>query len=97
MTVNFQGVILGLAAFLCIGIWHPIVIKAEYYFGTKIWWAFLLVGVAGICGSLLVRNTYVSVFLGIFAFSALWGIHELFQQKKRVERDWFPRNPKRKK
>ena len=34
MTINPQGIVLGLAAFLCIGIWHPIVIKAEYHFGA---------------------------------------------------------------
>ncbi|MBQ7463042.1 MAG: DUF4491 family protein [Bacteroidaceae bacterium] len=93
--MNFEGLILGIAAFLCIGIWHPIVIKTEYYFGTKAWWVYLLIGMAGIACSLLVENTYLSVFFGIFAFSALWGIGELFEQKKRVERGWFPKNPKR--
>lgn len=91
--MNFEGLVLGLAAFLCIGIWHPIVIKTEYYFGTKVWWVYLLIGLAGIGGSLFVANTYISVFLGIFAFSALWGIGELFKQKKRVEKGWFPKKP----
>lgn len=95
MEINFEGLILGLSAFLCIGVWHPIVIKTEYYFGTKVWWVYLLIGLCGIAGSLLAQNTYVSVFLGIFAFSALWGIFELFEQEKRVERGWFPKNPKR--
>lgn len=94
--MNFEGIILGLGAFLCIGIWHPIVIKTEYYFGTKAWWIYLIVGMACICGSLLTDNTYLSVFLGIFAFSALWGIKELFEQEKRVARGWFPSNPKKK-
>ena len=31
-----------------------------------------------------------------FAFSSFWSILELFQQEKRVERGWFPKNPKRK-
>lgn len=96
MEINFEGLILGLAAFLCIGLWHPIVIKTEYYFGVKAWWVFLLVGIAGVCGSLFVKNTYLSVFLGIFAFSALWGIHELFEQRERVKKGWFPKNPKKK-
>jgi hypothetical protein len=26
----------------------------------------------------------------------LWGVHELFKQKKRVEKGLFPQNPKRK-
>ena len=37
---------------------------------------------------------YLSSFLGVFGASALWGIGELFEQKKRVERGWFPKNPK---
>ena len=94
--MNYEGLVLGLAAFLCIGLWHPIVIKTEYYFGTRVWWVYLLIGLAGVAGSLFVTNTYLSVFLGIFAFSALWGIGELFAQKKRVEKGWFPMNPKRK-
>ena len=94
--MNFEGLILGLAAFLCIGLWHPIVIKTEYYFGTKVWWVYLLIGITCIVGSLFVTNTYLSVLLGIFAFSALWGIGELFKQKERVEKGWFPKNPKKK-
>ena len=96
MDIHFHGLILGISAFLCIGLWHPIVIKTEYYFGTKVWWIYLLIGILCICGSLFVENIYVSAFLGIFAFSALWGIHELFRQEKRVEKGWFPRNPNRK-
>lgn len=93
--MNFEGIILGLGAFLCIGFFHPIVIKAEYYCGTRIWWAFLIAGLATSIGSLFVSNVYLSVFLGIFAFSSFWGIHELFQQEERVRKGWFPRNPKR--
>ncbi|MBR5823095.1 MAG: DUF4491 family protein, partial [Paludibacteraceae bacterium] len=54
------------------------------------------VGVGMITGSLFASNIYLSVILGVIAFSSFWSILELFQQKKRVERGWFPRNPKRK-
>ena len=57
---------------------------------------FALVGVAALIGSLLVGGVIISVLLGAFAFSAFWSILELFEQKKRVERGWFPKNPKRK-
>ena len=30
----FTGIIIAVMTFLTIGIWHPIVIKAEYYWGT---------------------------------------------------------------
>ncbi len=94
--VNFEGLLLGAGAFLCIGIFHPLVIKAEYYFGVRSWWAFLCVGLISAGASLLVENVYLSIFLGIFAFSAFWGIGEVFKQKERVEKGWFPKNPKRK-
>ena len=44
--MNFSGIVLGLVAFLCIGFFHPLVIKGEYYFGTKCWWVFALAGVS---------------------------------------------------
>ncbi|MBO7458075.1 MAG: DUF4491 family protein [Paludibacteraceae bacterium] len=31
------------------------------------------------------------------ACSSFWSILELFEQKKRVERGWFPKNPNKKK
>ena len=36
--MNFEGIIVGAAVFLIIGICHPIVIKMEYYWGKKSWW-----------------------------------------------------------
>lgn len=94
--MNITGIILGLATFLCIGLFHPIVIKAEYHFGRRCWWAFLLVGVACLCASLAVRSDHFSTLLGVVGFSSLWGILEVFQQHKRVQKGWFPMNPKRK-
>ena len=94
--MNFSGIVLGLVAFLCIGLFHPLVIKGEYYFGTKCWWVFAMVGVLMLVGSLLIENIYISVILGVPSFSCFWSILELFEQKKRVERGWFPKNPKRK-
>lgn len=95
--MNFEGIILGLAAFLCIGTFHPIVIKSEYYFGVRCWPIFLLIGIAGCVGSLFVDNTYVSVLLGVFSFSCFWSILELFEQRERVRKGWFPANPKKRK
>ena len=94
--MNYEGILLGAGAFLRIGIFHPLVIKAESYFGVRSWWAFLVVGLAATVGSLLASNMYVSIFLGIFAFSSFWGIGEVFKQRERVRKGWFPKNPKRK-
>ena len=43
--MNFTGIIVGLATFLIIGVFHPIVIKAEYYFSKSCWPVFLAAGI----------------------------------------------------
>ena len=93
--MNFEGIIVGAAVFLIIGICHPIVIKMEYYWGKQSWWVLLLAGLAFSCASLFVAETVVSTILGAAAFSCFWGIHEIITQEKRVLKGWFPENPKR--
>ena len=90
------GLIIGICTFLIIGVFHPIVIKCEYYFGTKCWWWFLILGIGGVIGSIIIKNILLSALLGVFAFSSFWTILEIFEQKKRVEKGWLPANPKRK-
>ncbi len=82
---------------LLIGIFHPIVIKAEYHWGKNCWWAFALGGALFCIASLLVAGTILAAVLGVAGFSCFWSVHELFEQEKRVQRGWFPENPKRKK
>lgn len=94
--MNFEGLIAGVCTFLIIGLFHPIVIKAEYYWGVRCWWIFLLVGIVSAVTSLLIENLMISTLLGVFAFSSFWSIHELFEQRERVRKGWFPKNPKRK-
>ena len=86
---------MGLFTFLIIGISHPIVIKTEYYFGTRPWWIFLLVGIAAIVAAVIVGDLIASSLLGVTGFTAFWAIKELFEQEQRVRRGWFPRNPRR--
>jgi hypothetical protein len=91
--MNFTGIIIGLATFLIIGVFHPIVIKAEYYFGTKFWWVFMLAGIIFGAISLIVNNLILSTILGVIAFSSFWSILELKEQKERVRKGWFPAGP----
>lgn len=95
--MNYQGIIIGFATFLTIGLFHPIVIKAEYYWGKKCGWLFLLGGI--VCGiaSLYCINDMASIVLGVISFSSFWSIGEIFAQHNRVKKGWFPMNPKRKK
>ena len=92
--MNFEPVIMGVAAFFIIGVFHPIVIKAEYYFSYRIWWLFAAVGIVLLATSLFIQGlmAFILAFLGI---TCLWCIIELFHQKKRVEKGWFPKNPNR--
>lgn len=93
---NLLGLIIGLCTFFIIGVFHPIVIKCEYYFGTRCWWWFLVLGLVCMALSVFVGNLFASALLGVTAFSAFWSILEIFEQQKRVQKGWFPRNPRRK-
>lgn len=94
--MNFSGLLVGLSTFLIIGFFHPIVIKAEYYFGVKCWWIFLLAGLIFGGMSLFIENLIISTIFGVIAFSSFWSILELFQQRERVRKGWFPKNPNKK-
>lgn len=93
--MNFNGIIVGTAVFLSIGICHPAVIKLEYRFGKQSWWVWLVSGLGFSALSIFVKNDTLSTIIGGFAFSCFWGIHEMFLQEKRVLRGWFPENPAR--
>jgi len=32
----------------------------------------------------------------VFAFSSFWTIKDVFEHEERVQKGWFPKNPKRK-
>ena len=96
MQIYFSGVAIAICTFLVIGLFHPLVIKVEYQTGTRYWWVFLLLGLVSIIGAFFVADVFVSAIIGVIGASLLWSIGELFSQKKRVEKGWFPMNPKRK-
>ena len=92
---HLSGLFIGICTFLIIGLFHPVVVKAEYYWGTKCWWIFLVLGIGGVAASLCVENILIASLLGVFAFSSFWTIKEVFEQEDRVKKGWFPKNPKR--
>lgn len=94
--MNYTGIIIAIMAFSIIGLFHPIVIKTEYYTGTRLWWLFLILGLACLTGALFINNIITSAALGILGATMLWSILEIFEQKERVKKGWFPMNPKRK-
>ena len=97
MDLNYFGLLIGLLTFFVIGLFHPLVIKAEYYIGVKSWLLFLFFGIFSSAFSLFINDMILSTLSGVVAFSSFWSIGEVFQQRKRVEKGWFPANPKKKK
>ena len=89
--MNLGGVIVGAVSFLIIGIFHPIVIKAEYYIRKKVWPVFLVAGAAILIATLWVSHPVWAPILGVTGCSCLWSIGELFEQEKRVQKGWFPK------
>lgn len=94
--MNYSGLTIAVITFLVIGLFHPIVIKSEYHFGTRCWWVFAHAGIGFITASLLIDNNMLSPILGVVGCSCFWSILKIFEQKDRVKKGWFPMNPKRK-
>ena len=90
-TYNLNGIFIGIATFLIIGIFHPLVIKGEYYFGVKCWWVFALMGIVSTIASVMIDNLTWSILLAVWGASSFWSIHELFEQRERVRKGWFPK------
>ena len=96
IAINWNGVVLGIVAFTIIGLFHPLVIKAEYYFGkNKSCFGFFFVGLIATICSLLVENTILSASLGVLGFSCFWSIKEVVEQVQRVKEGRYHKNPKR--
>ena len=89
-----HGLFIGICTFLIIGLFHPLVIKGEYYFGVRCWWVFALMGVVAVAASLMVEDVLWSTLLAVWGASSFWSIGELFEQRKRVEKGWFPKREK---
>jgi len=95
MPVQWSGLVIGAASFLIIGAFHPIVVQWDYHFSEKIWPAFLTGGLVACAASLFVESGVLSAVLAVLGFAMLWSVGELKHQAKRVEKGWFPKNPKR--
>ena len=97
LLINYrlEGLVIGLSTFLIIGLFHPLVIKGEYYFGEKVKWWFLVAGVIFLICSVVVEGLILSSLFGVASFSSFWGIKEVTEQTERVRKGWFPANPKR--
>lgn len=93
--LNFESIGIGVAAFMIIGVFHPIVIKCEYHFSYRIWPLFLISG-----GALLITSLYTTGFVSnlsaLVCVTCLWSIKELKEQAERVTKGWFPKKQPKK-
>lgn len=95
--MNFTGIRVGLSTFLIIGLFYPLVIKAEYYIGVISWILFAAAGVLLCTASLMVSHLIWSTILGVVAFSSFWSTFEVIHQRECVRKGWFPEGPGHKK
>ncbi|MCP4551261.1 MAG: DUF4491 family protein [Bacteroidetes bacterium] len=93
--MNLTGLIVGFAAFVIIMFARYSCIVGEYYF-TKIFWiVFLIIGLLSVAISFILTNIIFSTIVAIIGFNYLWGVNEIIEQEQRVNKGWFPKNPKR--
>ena len=95
MELNFEGILIGIASLLIIGLFNPIVIKCEYYFSQRVWPLFLIAGLLLLAAALFVQGLF-SILLALVGVACLWSIREIKEQAQRVAKGWFPKNPNRK-
>jgi hypothetical protein len=95
MKLNVIGILIALFSYAIIGLFHPIVVKCQYYFTDRVWPIFLVAGLLFLAVSLFVQNG-ASILLSIIGAACLWSIRELREQTERVNKGWFPKNPKSK-
>jgi len=91
--MNYFGLIMGAFMLVVVGLGHILVIKGEYHFGVKLWPIFLVIALSSISASIFVESKLISGIFGLVGFTFLFGIHELYKQKERVRKGWFPKKP----
>ena len=94
--MHLTGLMIGLFSFIIIDVFHPIIIKGEYYFSEKIWPIFLIFGLLFLTLSFFTEPVLFASLFSILGFTCLWSIKEIKEQTERVEKGWFPKNPNRK-
>jgi len=94
-NLNFTGLLLGIVMLILTGFGHLFIIKGQYYWDTRLWPLLLILGILFTAASLFAGSALLSGILGISGVTLFWSIYELFKQKERVRKGWFPDNPNR--
>lgn len=95
MSVQWAGLILAFITVATIGIGHVTVRKLNYFYGTKPAPYALILGLALLLLSLVVRSNLASASLGILGITTLWDSLEFIRQEERIRRGHAPANPNR--
>ena len=90
--MNAFGLFAGLITLLIIGLGFPLVIHSERIFGYTCWPYLMGLGALIVAISLLVQNSLLSLVVGVFGATCIWGSTELKEQAVRAELGWFPVN-----
>ncbi len=90
--MNPFGILIGISAFLLIGIGFPWVIYLERYGGYQ--WAPVVcgIGILLLISSLFMPDEMTSSLVGIFGGTLIWGAGELKEQSLRCQLGWFKNN-----
>ena len=74
-----------------------VVLKGAFPCGrcSAFWGVHALSGGAALAASRWVENLILSILLAVWGASSLWGIGELFEQRERVAKGWFPNREKK--
>lgn len=92
-----EGLFIGVLTFLLIGLFHPFVIKGEYYFGRKLIYICVVMGIFLAVISILMTDIVLSIIFGIISCCFFWSIIEVFEQEVRVLKGLYKMNPKNEK
>lgn len=91
--MTLTGPLIGLATFLIIGAFHPVVIKTEYYCGTRPWWFFLVAGIGCIAAALFVSNVLGAAVLGVTGFRHYGPFSSYLSNTNGWRKGGFPKGP----
>ena len=93
---RLTGLTVGIFTFLIIGLFHPLVIKAEYWFGTRSWWMFLVLGIAAAALSVCVEGGWCFRYFSASSRSLRSGYPRSFPAAGTCAQGVVPENPRRK-
>lgn len=87
--MNTFGLLIGLVTFCTIGLGFPLVIRGERFFGY-LWWPYMMgTGILLVVASLFIPIDWVSILVGVFGATFIWGSTELKEQAVRTELGWY--------